>query len=358
MKKRIALLLAAVLAVGTLTTACGGGNNAASKVKVGLGAHVQMDYSTKDADATAEEGKQNGKTQADLHVAAVTIDAEGKIVAVDVDSIQMSATFAPNGEVVLGTEQSFKTKKELGNDYNMKNTSASIGVIEGGAEWFEQVDAFEKFVVGMTAEQVNALLGSDGYSADDTLKAGCTIKVNGLVNAVVRACEDAAANAVEVASTDKLALGLVGETAKAEFKADAEDATKAGASQAYANFVAVTSADGKITACVLDSVQANFNWDATGKVTTDLSKEPTTKYDLKEGYGMKNASAGKGVIEGGAEWFEQADAFMKYVNGMTADQVAGIATDDAGYVQDETLKAGCTMKISAYQAAVAKALAK
>ena len=40
MKKRIALLLAAVLAVGTLTTACGGGNNAASKVKVGLGAHV------------------------------------------------------------------------------------------------------------------------------------------------------------------------------------------------------------------------------------------------------------------------------------------------------------------------------
>lgn len=357
MKKRIALLLAAVLAVGTLTTACGGGNNAA-KVKVGLGAHVQLDYSTKDADATAEEGKQDGKTQADLHVAAVTIDADGKIVAVDVDSIQMSATFAPDGSVVKGTEQAFKTKKELGNDYNMKNTSASIGVIEGGAEWFEQVAAFEKYVVGKTADQVNALLGSDGYTTDDTLKAGCTIKVNGLVNAVVRACEDATANTVEVAATDKLALGLVGEMAKAEFKADAEDATKAGASQAYANFVAVTSADGKITACVLDSVQANFNWDATGKVTSDLSKEPTTKYDLKEGYGMKNASAGKGVIEGGAEWYEQADAFMKFVNGMTADQVAGIATDDAGYVQDETLKAGCTMKISAYQTAVAKALAK
>ena len=356
MKKRIALLLAGVLAVGCLT-ACGGGNNAA-KVKVGLGAHVQMDYSTKDADATAEEGKQNGKAQADLHVAAVTIDADGKIVAVDVDSIQMSATFAPNGEVVLGTEQSFKTKKELGNDYNMKNTSASIGAIEGGAEWFEQTAAFEKYVVGMTKDQVNALLGSDGYSTDDTLKAGCTIKVNGLVNAVVRAIEDATANTVEVAATDKLALGLVGETAKAEFNAEAEDATKAGASQAYANFVAVTSADGKITACVLDSVQANFNWDATGKITSDLAKEPTTKYDLKEGYGMKDASAGKGVIEGGAEWYEQADAFMKFVNGMTADQVAGIATDDAGYVQDETLKAGCTMKISAYQAAVAKALAK
>lgn len=351
MKKRIALLLATVLAVGSLATACGGGNNAA-KVKVGLGVHVDQTYAS--ADATAEKA---GTTQADLHVAAVAIDADGKIVSVDVDSIQIKATFDTTGAVVAGTEQTFKTKEELGFDYNMvkygPQPPAAIG-----KEWFEQSEAFEKYVIGMTKDQVNALLGSDGYTTDETLKAGCTIKVNGLVPAVVRAMEDAAANSVEVAATDKVALGLVGETAKAEFNAEAKDAAKAGASQAYANFVAVASADGKITACVLDSVQVNFNWDATGKITSDLTKEPTTKYDLKEGYGMKDASAGKGVIDGGAEWFEQADAFMKYVNGMTADQVAGIATDDAGYVKDETLKAGCTMKISAYQAAVAKALAK
>lgn len=349
MKKRIALLLAAVLAVGSLATACGGNG---AKVKVGLGAHVQLDYSTKDANPEAEEGKQDGTAQADLHVAAVTIDKDGKIVAVEVDSIQMKATFNTAGEVVLGTEQAFQTKKELKEKYGMQGVSASKGVIEGGAEWYTQAENFEKFVVGKTAAEVEKLLGSDGYPTDDTLKAGCTIKVNGFVNAVVRAIKDAEANSVEVASGDKLALGLVGETAKAEFK------DGAGASQAYANFVAVTSADGKITACVLDSVQANFTWDAAGKITSDLAKEPTTKYDLKEGYGMKEASAGKGVIDGGAEWFEQADAFMKYVKGMTADQVAGIATDDAGYVQDETLKAGCTMKIKAYQAAVAKALAK
>ena len=41
MKKRIALLLAAVLAVGTLTTACGDNGSTGAKVKVGLGAHVQ-----------------------------------------------------------------------------------------------------------------------------------------------------------------------------------------------------------------------------------------------------------------------------------------------------------------------------
>lgn len=355
MKKRIALLLAAVLAVGTLTTACGGND---AKVKVGLGAHVQMDYSTKDADPSAEEGKQNGTAQADLHVAAVTIDKDGKIVAVEVDSIQMKATFDTTGAVVAGTEQKFQTKKELKEKYGMQGVSESKGVIEGGAEWFTQAENFEKFVVGKTAAEVEKLLGSDGYPTDDTLKAGCTIKVNGFVNAVVRAIKDAEANNVEVSANDKLALGLVGETAKAEFNAEAEDAAKAGASQAYANFVAVTSANGKITACVLDSVQANFNWDATGKITTDLTKEPTTKHDLKENYGMKGASEGKGVIEGGAEWYEQADAFMLFVVGMTADQVNGISTDDSGYVLDETLKAKCTMKISAYQTAVAKALAK
>ena len=345
MKKRIALLLAGVLAIGCLT-ACGGGN-ADAKVKVGLGVHVDQTYAS--ADATAEKA---GTTQADLHVAAVAVDAEGKIVSVDVDSIQIKATFDTTGAVVAGTEQTFQTKEELGFDYNMvkygPQPPAAIG-----KEWFEQSAAFEKYVIGMTKDQVNALLGSDGYSADETLKAGCTIKVNGLVPAVVRAMEDAAANSVEVAATDKVALGLVGETAKAQF-----DAENLGASQAYANFVAVASNEGKITACVLDSVQVNFTWDATGKITSDLTKEPTTKYDLKEGYNMKGASAGKGVIEGGAEWYEQADAFMKFVNGMTADQVKAIATDDSGYVTDETLKAGCTMKISAYQAAVAKALAK
>lgn len=334
MKKRIALLLAAVLAVGTITTGCG--DNSA-KVKVGLGAHVQMDYSTKDAAANAD-----GKAQADLHVAAVTIDANGKIVAVDVDSIQMSATFKATGEVVKGTEQTFKTKEELGTAYNMKGKSPI------GKEWDEQAANFEKFVVGKTADEVEKLLGSDGYPTDDTLKAGCTIKVNGLVNAVVRAIKDAQANNFEVAASDKLALGLVGETAKAAFDTE----KKTGSSQAYANFVAVTSADGKITACVLDSVQANFTWDAAGKVTSDLTKEPTTKYDLKEGYNMKNASS----IQ--KEWYEQADAFMKFVVGMTADQVKGISVDKDTKVTDETLKVGCTMKIGAYQNAVAKALAK
>jgi len=185
MKKRIALLLAGVLAVGCLT-ACGGGNNAA-KVKVGLGAHVQMDYSTKDANPEAEEGKQDGTAQADLHVAAVTVDADGKIVAVEVDSIQMKATFNTKGEVVLGTEQKFQTKKELGDNYNMKKYGPQPPAAIG-KEWYEQADAFMKFVNGMTADQVKAIATDDsGYVTDETLKAGCTMKISAYQAAVAKA---------------------------------------------------------------------------------------------------------------------------------------------------------------------------
>lgn len=39
------------------------------------------------------------------------------------------------------------TKKALHDDYAMKETSANIGVIPGGAEWYEQVEEIEKKVI-------------------------------------------------------------------------------------------------------------------------------------------------------------------------------------------------------------------
>lgn len=39
------------------------------------------------------------------------------------------------------------TKKALRDDYAMKETSANIGTIPGGAEWYEQVEQIEKKVI-------------------------------------------------------------------------------------------------------------------------------------------------------------------------------------------------------------------
>lgn len=335
MKKRISVLVAAVLALGCLATACGS-TDTNSEVKVGLGLHTDFSYGSSSATAEAD-----GKAQADLHIAAVTVDADGKIVDVKVDAIQVSATFDATGVITSDVASAWQTKKELGDNYNMKTYNP-----EAAGEWYEQATAFESWCKGKTADEVQAALGSDGYPASDIV--GCTIKVNGLVPAVVKAVNNAVAGNWTASSSDTLGIGM---TATIDKYADAT-AEADGTARAYANFTAVTSdADGKITACVLDSVQAAVTWDATGAITSDLTVDTTSKYDLKENYTMKGSSSI------GKEWYEQADAFMAYVKGMTSSDVAAIAVDESGYPTGDGI-VGCTMKVAAYITAVTKALAK
>ena len=346
MKKRISVLLAAVLALGCLSTACG--NNAGGEVKVGLGLHTQMDYSSKDA-----TNEKAGLAQADLTVAAVTLNADGTIASIKVDAIQVKTNFDTTGAITADTPTSFSTKRELGDKYNMKGASSAAGNIEGGAEWYEQADAYEAWAKGKTLADIEAALSSDGHSANADLTAGCTMKINGFVAATVKAIKEAQAGTYTASASDKLNIGIVAEVSSPA----SATAEKAGSATSYANFTAVTSdASGKITCCVLDSVQAKITWDTTGKITSDLTVDTTTKYDLKENYGMKETSKNNGVIAEGGEWYEQADAFMAYVNGKTVDQVKAIAVDETGHPTDDVLKAGCTMKVSAYIAAVEKAL--
>jgi len=44
--------------------------------------------------------------------------------------------------------------------------------------------------------------------------------------------------------------------------------------------------------------------------------------------------------------------------GKKAADVTAIAVDDGGYPTDETLRTGCTMKVSAYKTVVVKSLEK
>lgn len=349
MKKRIALLLASVLAVGSLATACGGGNNGSSStVKVGLGLYTTM-TSSKNASADAD-----GLAQADLTVAAVTLNEDGTIADVKVDCIQVKTNFDATGKITSDTAQEFKTKRELGFDYNMKATSAQIGVIPEGGEWFEQADKFESFCIGKTADQIASLAGEDGVTTDETLKTGCTIKINGLTAAVVKACNNAKAGSWTAGADDTLSLGLA-----ASVSSPTDAGEQDGSATAYANFTAVTTdKDGKITSCVIDSVQAKVTWNSNGETTSDLTQDTTTKYDLKENYGMKEVSKNNGVIPEGGEWYEQADKFMQFVLEKSLEDVKAIAVDESGYTTDETLKTGCTMKIAPYIKAIEKALAE
>ena len=333
MKKRIALLLAGLLAIGSLT-ACGGAGNSGASVNVGLGLYTQMDSSTS-ASADAE-----GLAEADLTVAAVTLNADGTIAAVKVDTIQVKTSFDATGVITSDTAAEIQTKKEKGDNYGMTAVS-QVG------EWYQQAAAFEGFCVGKTIDEVKAAMGADFAPSSDELLAGCTMKINAFVAALEKACAEAATGTYTASASDELNVAI---TAEISSPTDAS-AEGNGSATAYGNFVAVTSADGVISTCILDAVQATVSWDTTGTITSDLSEDTTTKHDLKDNYGMT-------AVSQVGEWYQQADAFMGYVKGMTAEQVAAIPMDDKTAPTDENLTAGCTMKIGPYVKVVGKALAK
>lgn len=121
---------------------------------------------------------------------------------------------------------------------------------------------------------------------------------------------------------------------------------------------AVTLDDaGKIVAVQFDVVQPKAAFDATGAAAGDINAAPQTKKELKEGYGMKAASAI------GKEWYEQADALEAWCVGKTVEEVCAMKTFDRGdghhtMVPDEAdLKTGCTISVGDYLAALQKAAA-
>lgn len=86
-------------------------------------------------------------------------------------------------------DDTVSTKKSLGSDYGMKGVSASKGTIEGGAEWYEQVENLEKKIV--EEQNLDWLTWSDDEKTVTDSVSGVTIKVNALVEAAEKAIEQA-----------------------------------------------------------------------------------------------------------------------------------------------------------------------
>lgn len=321
MKKILAVGLASVLAISF--AACSKG---AAPVKTGL-AVVSEIQDVKDTTLTI-----------DSVAAAVLVDADGKIVDVKIDEAQTKPDLAVNA----GDVEDLRTKLEKKEDYGMKATSAQIGNIEGGAEWYEQAAAFEAWAKGKTADEVKAGVGEDGYPVDADLKAGCTIHASGFVTAVANAMASAQDLGAKADDTLKLQLttGKYYESNETNLQYDTD-------------YAAVTvGADGKITSCLIDASQAKCTI-ADGKFTVKDGAF-ITKKELKEDYNMKAVSAQMGVIEGGAEWYEQAASFEKWAVGKTADEIKAAIGED-GKTSDADLKAGCTITVSGIANNVAKA---
>ena len=340
MKKIYASMMAAAMVVSLAGCSSNGGSGSAASAaayKLGMGV------------CTSTDSSAAGNAQVDATVAAVVLDADGKIVScvVDVAQNKMAVT---DGEVPEDAgSMTFKTKKEKLEEYNMKPASAI------GKEWYEQAEAFEAFVAGKTADEVAAipvetLENGHVVTTDETLKAGCTMSINALIDATVKACKDD--SAADFTGDAKLALtcktSVDSATASA---ADGEDGTAA----MYTSFAAVAvDGNGKLAAVCYDEVQPKVTFDATGEITSDTSVEVKTKREKKEEYNMKGAS---GI---GKEWYEQDQAFEDFITGKISTEISAIPVEtlDNGHVvtTDETLKAGCTMSVGGMIETVVKAM--
>ena len=171
MKKLIALTLLLLLVAG-----CGSG----SSVKLGLGVTGYIDPTNASPDG-------DGRAQANVTACAVTLDSSNKIVGVAWDVSQISAAVSATGTVTPGTD--LRTKKEKKEDYNMKGASPI------GKEWYEQIDALEKWAVGKAASDVigMAVTTNDHGTVPDVedLKSSVTINIPDFLEALEKAVANA-----------------------------------------------------------------------------------------------------------------------------------------------------------------------
>jgi len=178
MKKLIPLTIAIMLLAGC-------GSQTASSVKTGLGHVVSIEKST---DATAEK---EGNAQVDTVMAAVTFDADGKILSVTIDNAQTKVAFDQTGKITSDKTAEQKTKVELGKDYGMIKQSKI------GKEWYEQIAELEKRMVGKTVDEIKAMkvkkVDEDHQSVPDEpdLNSKVTISVEDYIAAVEEAYKNA-----------------------------------------------------------------------------------------------------------------------------------------------------------------------
>ena len=327
MKKIVAFLLLACMMLSL--AACGA--SATAEYKLGMGVSLSTDSS------------KDNQAQVDATVATVVTDKDGKIVLCRLDVAQ-SKMDVTGGAVEA--DKTFKTKMELGDDYGMVAYGNAI------AEWYDQAKAFESYVVGKTAAEVEGIetvVNDTGHNVatDEALLAGCTMDITAFKAAVVKACNDEKGASFKAGKDFTLGVAAITEAA---------DSTPVGEKDAqvkmYTNYgAAVVDKDGKILAALTDATQPVITADKDGKITDATFKG--TKRELGADYGM--VAYGNAI----AEWDAQAKAFADYTVGKTASEVAGLETvvNDSGHnvTTDETLLASCTMDISGMMAVIALA---
>lgn len=248
---------------------------------------------------------------------ALVIDAEGKIVAAQFDSVEASVKVTDDE---ITTSDRLTTKVEKGDAY----TGMSAG------SWDAQSAAFEAFLVGKTAAEVAALnFVVDG--ADAGLVAGCTMKSSMPVFQQLVAKAFAYERKVEFKAEGTFSLGLA---IDAKLTGSVEDGAKVAA-----DFAAVAIAGGKVVAAMLDSAEASFTFEYD-----EAEEDYTTTVSYK---GTKNEQGDSYSPMPSGRWYAQAQAFANTAVGNTVAELENLSTDK--------IEGSCSIYTGGYKATIVRA---
>ncbi len=145
-----------------------------------------LGISTTIAKSTEASADAAGNIQFYSHYTAATLDKNGKITSCAVDASQTNVTFDTAGKITTDLASEFKTKNELGYDYNMKGVS---GI---GKEWFEQAASLAQYVTGKTIDQVKGIaVNEEGAPTDAELASSVTIHITDMLGVIEKAVVNA-----------------------------------------------------------------------------------------------------------------------------------------------------------------------
>ena len=181
--------------------------------------------------------KEGSDTAAQFDTTFASVVLEGNVIKyVYFDVAQDKVTYDATGHVTSDNTTSM-SKKDLGDNYGMKDKSPIK------KEWYEQVEALEKWAVGKTVEEVLNMPTTQKdekhtVTADKDLMTGCTIGVTGFQQALDKAVK----NAVEVKDVASVGSAILTDVSGKD--ATAEKSGEAKASSTYG--VVALDKDGKV----------------------------------------------------------------------------------------------------------------
>ncbi len=229
-----------------------------------------------------------------------------------------------------------------------------------GKEWFEQMEAFEAWMIGKTVDEITGLKVKETNPSHQNVpdEAELTSTVTITVETYIAAVQEAWDNAIDVVGGETVGLGVLTSIASSKDKGvDANNKEVLPMAQVDTTMSATAfDKDGKVVGVINDVAQNKVAFDADGKITSDAIAELKSKKELGPDYGMVGASAI------GKEWFEQQQAFEAWMVGQTVDEITGLKVKEANPSHQNVpdvpeLTSSVTITVESYLEAVQAAFA-